>query len=252
MKKAIVKIINSLGYDIIKRYKSISLDYRYTDFDKEFVQIYNESKPYTMTSVERLYALYKVVEYVVKNNIEGSFVECGVWRGGSAMMITKTLQMLNVNNRKIYLYDTFEGMSEPTEKDIDLRNDKASDILKKGDKKSNFYWCYADLTEVKQNMMSTGYPMDNIEFVKGKVEETIPGIIPDKIALLRLDTDWYESSYHEMKYLYPKLEVNGALILDDYGYWKGAKEATDRYFSEIKIQPMLNRIDREGRLVIKR
>jgi O-methyltransferase len=252
MKNAIIRFINSLGYDINKRYKSISQDYRYTDFEKEFLPIYSETKDYSMTSPERLYALYKAVEYIVKNNIQGSFVECGVWRGGSAMVIIKTLQLFNITDRKIYLYDTYEGMVEPKDRDTGPQNVKASEFYKDKDKKNNHWWCYAGLDEVKDNMSKTGYPMKNFEFVQGKVEDTIPDNVPDKIALLRLDTDWYDSTYHEMKYLYPKVEKDGVLVLDDYGYWKGSKDAVDQYFGEIKSSPLLNRIDTGGRLVIKR
>ena len=81
-----------------------------------------------------------------------------------------------------------------------------------------------------------------INFVRGKVEDTIPKNMPEKIALLRLDTDWYESTYHELKYLFPLLSKNGVLIIDDYGHWKGAKKAVDQYFGENNIQIFLKKI----------
>jgi len=99
--------------------------------------------------------------------------------------------------------------------------------------------------------LSTKYPKDNLIFVKGKVENTIPAIIPDKISILRLDTDWYESTYHELVYLFPKLVKDGVLIIDDYGHWKGAREAINRYFQEKKIKILLNRIDYTSRIAIK-
>jgi hypothetical protein len=104
---------------------------------------------------------------------------------------------------------------------------------------------------VKNNLYSTGYPRENIIFIKGKVEETIPAVIPDKIAILRLDTDWYESTYHELLHLFPRLSVHGVLILDDYGCLKGAKRATDTYFNEHGVKVLLNRIDYSGRIAIK-
>jgi O-methyltransferase len=100
-------------------------------------------------------------------------------------------------------------------------------------------------------MLSSGYPERNIIFVKGKVEDMIPGTMPQRISVLRLDTDWYESTYHELQHLYPLISNKGILIIDDYGFWTGAKEATDRYFQENKIPIFLNRIDRSGRLGIK-
>ena len=204
-----------------------------------------------MTSVERMYGLFKAVEYLIDSNISGDFVECGVWKGGSTMLIANTLIQLNSNDRKIYLYDTFEGMPEPTENDYYISNKKthAVDRWKKQQKQDINTWCFTPLTEVKNNMYSTGYPKNKIIFIKGKVENTIPKTIPSEIALLRLDTDWYESTKHELIHLYPLLSKNGVLIIDDYGHWAGAKKAVDEYFSKNFI--LLNRIDYTGRIGIK-
>lgn len=218
--------------------------------DDVFLKIFQECKPYTMTSIERMYALYNAVKYVVQNNIEGDFVECGVWRGGSSMMIALTLNSMNIKDRKIYLYDTFEGMSEPTENDVDFRGGNADNLLKQNiQDKENSVWCLADLQDVQNNMKLTQYPLGNVQFVKGKVEDTIPQTISEKIALLRLDTDWYESTAHELKYLYPKLSTKGVLIIDDYGHWEGCRKAVDEYFATNTL--LLNRIDYTGRIAIK-
>ena len=99
-------------------------------------------------------------------------------------------------------------------------------------------------------MKSTGYPVGNIRLLKGKVEDTIPGTMPAKIALLRLDTDWYESTKHELTYLFPLLEKSGVLIIDDYGAWQGARKAVDEYLKD-NGTVYLNRIDFTGRLLIK-
>jgi hypothetical protein len=117
--------------------------------------------------------------------------------------------------------------------------------------KNTGLWCYASKDEVAANLQSTGYPDENVILIEGKVEETIPQTLPDSISLLRLDTDWYESTKHELTYLYPRLSRSGVLIIDDYGYWQGAKEATDEYFSQLKMKPLLQRIDYTGRLAIK-
>ncbi|MFX1257024.1 MAG: TylF/MycF/NovP-related O-methyltransferase [Promethearchaeota archaeon] len=100
-------------------------------------------------------------------------------------------------------------------------------------------------------MALTGYPKESVVYIKGKVENTIPNMIPEKISLLRLDTDWYNSTYHELKHLYPILSQKGIIIIDDYGHWKGARKATDNYFKENNVQILLNRIDYKGRLGIK-
>ncbi|MGZ4033774.1 MAG: TylF/MycF/NovP-related O-methyltransferase, partial [Bacteroidia bacterium] len=220
--------------------------------DKDFLRIFKECEPFTFTNIESMFSLYQSVQYIIKNNIPGSFVECGVWKGGSAMLIAKTLLLSEITDRDIYLYDTFEGMSEPTTKDIDFKGEPASKLLNKADRLSQkSVWCYSSIDEVKNNLYSSSYPKEKLIFVKGKVEDTIPRTIPGSISLLRLDTDWYESTYHEFVHLFPLLSIKGVLIVDDYGHWKGAREATDNYFKEKNINILLNRIDYTVRIGIK-
>ena len=239
------KIFNRFGFKIIK--DNINEEYA------EFLDIYNFCKPYTMTSIERMYALYKGVEYVIKNNIQGDFVECGVWKGGSSMLIAKTLLKFGVTDRTIWLYDTYEGMSEPTENDKDIFGTSANTLLKKASKNDQAsVWCYSSLDEVKSNLATTLYPGNQIKFIQGKVEDTIPNHIPGgSIALLRLDTDWYESTKHELIHLFPLLAKTGVLIIDDYGHWAGSKKAVDEYIDQNKISLFLSKIDYSGRIGIK-
>lgn len=204
-----------------------------------------------MTSPERQLALYQAVQYIVHNNIPGDFVECGIWRGGSSMLMAHTLLKLHSTERKLYLYDTFAGMSEPTEEDVNFRGDLSIDKWKKMQKDHGNDWDYSSLEEVQRNMSSVEYPPDNVIFVKGKVEDTIPSQCPNKIALLRLDTDWYDSTKHELQELYPRLQIGGILIIDDYGHWRGARKAVDEYFKENGVTMFLNRIDYTGRLGVK-
>ena len=167
------------------------------------------------------------------------------------MLIALTLLELNETNRKIYLYDTFEGMSEPTEEDA-LISDKsfhAKSVWKEEQKKDFNNWCFSSLSEVRNNMYSTNYPIDRIIFIKGKVEESVPKIMPSQVVLLRLDTDFYESTKHELVHLFPVLTKKGVLIIDDYGCWAGQKKAVDEYFSNKPI--LLNRIDDSGIIGIK-
>lgn len=247
LKRIIQKSANLFGYRIVKMMRV----YPVMDKDDKFQRIYTKCKDYTMTSKERMFALYKAVEYIINSKIPGDFVECGVWKGGSTMLIALTLLEMKETNRKIYLYDTFTGMSEPTEEDIKV-SDKSVRALshwKKAQEEDFNEWCFSPLPEVKNNMYSTKYPKDKIIFVKGKVEETVPKTMPSKIALLRLDTDWYESTKHELTHLFPLVTKNGVLIIDDYGSWAGSKKAVDEYFSNKSM--LLNRIDDFGRLGIK-
>jgi O-methyltransferase len=250
----LTKIINAVKYKLeIGTHGPNGYKFSHKDMDEAFMPIHESVRPFTMTTIERTFSVFKAVEYIVKHNIPGDFVECGVWRGGSSMVIAKTLLHFGVKNRKIYLYDTYEGMSAPTEKDRDLDDDPAEAQLNRAVKtnKAGGVWCYADLEDVQANIFSTGYPKDHVFFVKGKVEDTIPNTLPSQIALLRLDTDWYESTYHELVHLYPLLAKAGVLIVDDYGHWRGSREAVDQYFDETKQAILLNRIDYTGRMGVK-
>lgn len=221
------------------------------DFDETTRQLIRSVWPYTMTSPERLFSLRRSVEYVVKCEIPGAIVECGVWRGGSMMMVARTLLELGVRDRHLYLFDTFEGMSEPTTVDKEYSGKSAKDLLERSDKQSSRVWAYSTLEEVRRAMQDTGYDERNTFFIKGKVEETLPGQAPQNIAILRLDTDWYESTYHELVHLYPRLVPGGVLILDDYGHWEGARRAVDEYISSQNLRLLLNRIDYTGRICVK-
>ena len=247
--KTINKLISILGYRITKNDPSIPID---LIGEKEFIGFYDQCRPYTQTSVERLYSLYKACLYIIENNFEGDLVECGVWRGGSAMMMALVLKSRGITNKRIYLYDTFEGMSAPTEYDISVHGKQAKEqLLEENKTDDNSIWCYASIEEVKQNMKRTGYPDENVVFVKGKVEDTLQHEIPDQLALLRLDTDWYESTKLELEKLFPLLVKGGPLIIDDFGHWQGARKAVQEYFSARNLFPLLQRIDITGRLIIK-
>jgi hypothetical protein len=214
--------------------------------------IVRDVEPYTMTSPQRICALIDAVEYIVRNDIPGGIVECGVWKGGSVMAVAKTLQMLGRSDREIYLFDTFEGMSPPGDRDVSYRGDSAAaEFQKKRNGTGNANWCDAPLEEVRQAVFSTGYDESRFHFVKGKVEDTVPDRAPESIALLRLDTDWYESTRHELVHLFPRISRGGVLIIDDYGYWKGARQAVDEYVAENKLCLLLNRIDQTGRIAVK-
>lgn len=223
------------------------------DMDPDFLLIYEQCRSYSMTSIERMYSLYQSVKYIINAGISGDFVECGVWRGGSMMTVAKTLTILGVRDRELYLFDTYEGLPKPDiEKDIDIWGNRAIDgwlPLSVSDEKS--HWAEASLDDVETNLISTGYPQERMHFVKGLVENTLPASAPASISLLRLDTDWYASTKHELTHLYPLLTRGGVLIIDDYGHFKGAKIAVDEYFHASGNSILLNRIDYSGRLGIK-
>jgi hypothetical protein len=227
---------------------------QYQDLDPEFLPLYQTCQHATMTSVERMYALYQAVNYIIDAEIPGDFVECGIWKGGSVMLMAAMLAARGETGRKIYLYDTFEGMSAPTAADMDLNGEAAEKLLAAApDREQDLIWCLAPLDQVKANLAKIAYPMENFVFVQGKVEDTLATTKPGKIALLRLDTDWYESTRVEMEILYPMLTTSGILIVDDYGHWQGSRKAVDEYFARPESGPkiLLNRIDYTGRLGVK-
>lgn len=251
MIQIINRLANRLGYHI--NVHKINFPYDIKN-DRSFMGLYDQTKAFSMTSIERMFGLYQSLCYLVENKIPGDYVECGVWKGGSAMMIALVLKQYNITDKKIYLYDTFEGMVEPTLEDKTVSGKNAELMMKKnvGDKESaTSVWCYSPLDEVKKNLQSTGYPFSQIRFIKGKVEDTLATNLPGKLALLRLDTDWYVSTRTELELLYPLLEKKGVLIIDDYGHWEGAKKAVVEYFQKRGQFPFFQRMDYTGRLMIK-
>lgn len=220
------------------------------DQDAIFAEIYERCKDFSMNRKERMYSLYLAINYLIDSKIGGDFIECGVYKGGNTMLMALTLLARGETDRKIYCYDTFEGMIQPTDSDYSVvHGTKAIYEWKRQKKEDHNTWCYSPLSEVTRAMYSTGYPKENIIFVKGKVEETIPATMPSSVALLRLDTDWYESTKHELQHLYPALVHRGVLIIDDYGTWAGSKKAVDEYFADTPI--LLNVMDTTGRIGIK-
>ena len=259
------KVVDRVMKGVVRRFKrtfglkpseaevALSLRRRFPDFDPEHFETVQFVRKYTRTSPERIHSLVEAVKYISRTQIPGAIVECGVWRGGSMMAAAKTLKSLGDTSRELYLYDTYEGMSPPTDADVMHDGRSASELLKKdlppGDDRS--VWCYAPLEGVQGALALTGYPKERMHFVQGKVEETVPANCPETIALLRLDTDWYESTKHELEHLYPRLARGGVLIIDDYGHWQGSRKATDEYIAANPNFGLLTRVDYGARLVIK-
>lgn len=245
LKSLIHKSLQMVGLDIVR---SRARGRYPPDFLPQEIEIINKVRPWTMTSVERIYSLIQATRYLSANRIKGAIVECGVWKGGSVATIARTLVELSDVERELYLFDTFDGMSDPTEKDFDYEGTPAGELLRRN---RAFYCADAPLDTVKLVLAETGYPVEKIHFVQGQVEDTLPANCPDAISLLRLDTDWYQSTRHELIHLFPLLSLHGVIVIDDYGHWNGARRACDEYFEENKIPLLLNRIDYTGRLALK-
>jgi O-methyltransferase len=213
-------------------------------YSSEELSLFKAVNDFTMTSRERIVALRDAVLFVHTHSIPGAIVECGVWRGGSMMAVALTLTAMGDTSRELYLYDTFGGMTKPSVDDVDVFGQSADQYL--SDAAANHL--EVNLDQVQRNMSTTGYPAAKTHYVVGPVEETIPLQIPSEIAILRLDTDWYESTKHELEHLLPLVAHGGLLILDDYGHWQGARRAVDEYLANTKKAIHLARIDSTGRI----
>src|SRR5688572_29173287 len=164
------------------------------DLNDAVVSLYERLRPFTLTSVERLAALVEAIEYASRHRIDGDIVECGVWRGGSMMAAAETLLRLGDTTRRLHLFDTYDGMTQPSAADVDWRDTTAEDLLAQDTSRTGVVWARASLDDVRANLGLTGYPQAQIKFITGPVEETVPAHSPEKIAVLRLDTDWYDST----------------------------------------------------------
>lgn len=220
-------------------------------------RIVERALPFTMTGVSRLQALVDAVRHCVRRDLPGAFAECGVWRGGSVLAMIFTLQEIGVTDRDIHLYDTFDGMTAPTEHDRSRLHPPALETWAQAQRGGDRAWPeffdprVFDEAGVRETLLSTGYPSERLHLVRGPVERTLPGQAPEQLALLRLDTDWYESTRHELVHLYPRIVEGGVLIIDDYGHWEGARRAVDEYFDDSTTPPLLHRIDYAARIAVK-
>jgi O-methyltransferase len=219
------------------------------DWDEMARPILRAARPYTMTREEKRYALYLATRYVTRHAIPGAIVECGVWRGGSMHVVARTLHAIGDTTRELYLFDTFEGMTPPTDKDITYGGKPVAELLESRPKTAKI-WAVASLEDVRQGFETVPYPAERIHFVKGPVESTLPGEAPDEIAILRLDTDWYESTLHELVTLYDRLASGGVLIIDDYGSYQGSRQAVDEFVEATGARLLLLPIG-PGRIAVK-
>ncbi len=214
---------------------------KFIDLDAAFWPIYDKCRPYTMTTIERMYDLYKSVQYVVQAKIPGAIAECGVWQGGAMMLVAYALLECGDNDRLLQLFDTFKGLPLPDPSiDIDSLGVDAEHQWKPG-------WAEAGLAEVQGNMDKTGYR--HIEYCPGMVEKTLADQARYQYAIVRLDTDWYSSTKVELEVLWERIAVGGLLIIDDYGQWLGARKATDEFFADKPVK--MHRIDYSCRVIQK-
>lgn len=223
--------------------------------DAAFAAAWMQAKPFTMTSPERGYALWRAVEHLGRNNIEGALVECGAWRGGSAILMALAANRFGLSGRKLHVFDTFNGMTEAGVRDQDLHGRDAGSLLdaEKDRRDEAAIWAVASLESVRENFKTAGLTPDRAQFIEGDVRETLKTAETGPIALLRLDTDFYDSTYAELQTLYPRLSCGGVLLVDDFGHWKGARAAVEAYFTANPSYsyPLLTMVDYTGAIGVK-
>ena len=234
-----------IGYDISR--------YPPRDIDESTMGIVEKTLPYSLATPDRAIALISAVRYVVERGVPGAMVECGVAQGGSMLAIAEALTTFGDTTRSLYLYDTFEGMPAATGKDITASGRIGVELFQRfggSPDGSQSDWIRNSEDVVRTTMARSSYPADQIEFVKGLVEETIPGTVPEGVALLRLDTDFYTSTRHELEHLAPLVASGGIVLIDDYGFWQGSREATDEWAAKQPVLPYLHRIDDSARMIV--
>lgn len=237
MKYAVQRLANRLGYRVTQLHGR--------DLTPELREAIRAARPHTTTQNEAIVTLHDAVGHVVRAGIPGSFVECGVWKGGSLLVVARALVGFGVTDRDLFGFDTFTGMPAPTGNDVRYDGKRGADPSA-----MNLHVAPSP-DEVRRLVLASGYPSERLHLVPGRVEDTIPDAAPGTIALLRLDTDWYESTRHELEHLYPRLSSGGILIIDDYGHWQGARQATDEYLARLDRPPFLARVDYTVRIAVK-
>jgi len=189
-------------------------------------------RSHTMVNLKRLNHLQFCVEDIIKNKIEGDLIETGVWRGGVTIFMRLILKEYGIQNKTVYVADSFEGLPKPDPKYSIDKNDKhhTLDTLK------------VSLEEVKNNFKLYGVLDDNVKFLKGWFKDTLKNPPFDKLSILRLDGDMYGSTWDSITNLYDKLSVGGYLIIDDYGLL-GCYAAIKDFRKQNNITEKILRID---------
>ncbi len=204
----------------------------------------------SMASYARRANVYELATRAEKAGLAGAFVECGVWRGGCAAIMAYVAKAAG-RGRKTWLFDSFEGLPEPTSQDGERARVYAGD--RTSGAMASIAKCVGPLEDVKALFARLGIAESAYVTVKGWFQDTLP-VSRDQIgpiALLRLDGDWYESTKVCLDNLYDLVVPGGFVIIDDYGHWEGCKKAIDEFFAARGVQPTLHPIDDTGRWFTK-
>ncbi|NQT04491.1 MAG: class I SAM-dependent methyltransferase [Dehalococcoidia bacterium] len=185
-------------------------------------------------SVPRLVALYKLSREIDRQPIPGNIVECGVRNGGSSAVMASVFRKSSLC-RDMWLFDSFEGLPEPTAED----GYKAQTEYHEGK-------CLGSVDAVKEILNQLSIPENRVHIIEGWFEETFPSVKTNKVALLHIDADWYESVKLCLEKFYDSVCPGGFIALDDYGHWEGCRRATDEFLKKRSLDIKLVRVDDTG------
>lgn len=257
LKQSIKQALALTGLEIRRKTDSGFTTVAPVEFSKADLDVleFVTSRRLTMGSRERLVATINACKHAAQAGIEGDFVECGVWRGGNSIAAKLTFENYG-SGKKVWLFDTFTGMTPPTEHDTTRFSDKPADErFRAAQAGEHNEWCFASLEDVQANFKAAGVDLDGVRFIAGDVMKTLadPANLPDALCVLRLDTDFYDSTKAELETLYPRLSVGGSLLIDDFGHWDGARRAVEEYFETLpsSARPLLHYTDYSGRMAVK-
>jgi len=267
MKQLIKSMFHAAGLEITKKNKqNDNVEFDFYDYKDDALQAYNMVKHNTMMAPINLVTLYEQAVYCEINNIEGDFVECGVWKGGAVGVMAIANKNYSQTERKLHLFDVFDDICEPNPKVdgkraiddvLKFSNKNESDITGKVEAIKGIYDIFGGhgtVTICNELLVNKiGYHSDNIIYHIGWFQDTIPAHAHDieKIAILRLDGDWYDSIKIPLQYLYPKVVSGGIIIIDDYGYYEGCTKAVNEYLAENNIVTFLSYNHKGSRYFIK-
>lgn len=257
IRQSIKRALALTGFEIHRKsvYDHFNVDpVEFSKADRDVLE-YVFANRLTMASRKRVVATIKACKHAVQTGIDGDFVECGVWRGGNSIAAKLTFENYG-SDKRVWLFDTFTGMTEPSELDTSGFSDRpTSERFRESQRQEYNEWCFASLDDVRANIEETGADLSNVRFIAGDVSQTLAHEenIPEKISVLRLDTDFYDSTKAELEALYPRLAVGGSLLLDDFGHWDGARRAVEEFIGALppRARPLLHFTDYSGREAIK-
>jgi len=192
----------------------------------------------TMVGLRRLDNIQESIREVLESGVPGDLVEAGVWRGGAAILMRAVLSAYRISNRKVWVVDSFQGLPEPNAKQYPE------------DRNSSFYkynaYLGVTLETVRENFQRYGLLDDQVCFLTGWFRDTLPAAPIERIAVLRLDGDMYESTMDVLANLYNRVSPGGRIIVDDYGAIACCREAVTHFRERHGITDPIHEIDRTG------